>query len=375
MRVFFLIRQLNDGGAQRQLVELVKRLDKTKFDVTVAAFYEGGRFAKELTDVPGVRTLFIGKHGRWDVLPFLLRLAKIIRSHRPDVLYGFLGTANLLGVLLKSFGYVKKVVWGIRASNVELENYGLLARLHFRVEILLSSQASLMIANSHAGMSYHREVGFPASRMLVIPNGIDTDKFVRSESVGKSLRDSWGIERTTLLIGIVGRLDPMKDHYSFLTAAAALHKINSNVRFVCIGDGPPDYRIRLHTKSDELGLKDNVLWLGAVDDMPAAYSAIDVLTSSSAYGEGFSNVIGEAMSCGVPCVVTDVGDSALIVGNEGIVVPPCDPTALVQAWQVLLHRMFRDRPGVRAAVRQHIIKEFSADRLAVATALALEALQ
>ena len=152
--------------------------------------------------------------------------------------------------------------------------------------------------------------------MAVIPNGIDTSRFREMPGSGARLRALWGVRDDQILIGLVGRLDYMKDHPTFLRAAAKLTHHNDSVRFVCVGGGPISYAAQLKDLSSELGLHDRIVWAGDQDDMPSVYSALDLLVSSSS-GEGFSNVIGEAMACGVPCVVTDVGDSALIVGETG----------------------------------------------------------
>jgi glycosyltransferase involved in cell wall biosynthesis len=163
----------------------------------------------------------------------------------------------------------------------------------------------------------------------------------------------------------------MKDHGTFLDAAARLAAERDDVRFVCVGDGLPAYRASLERRAAELGLGARLTWAGRRGDVPAVLSALDLLTSSSAFGEGFSNVIAEAMACGVPCVVTDVGDSAAIVGELGAVVPPRDPRALVGAWCTVLER--RDE-FPEAELRGRIERKFSLDALIERTERALVAL-
>jgi len=161
------------------------------------------------------------------------------------------------------------------------------------------------------------------------------------------------------LIGIVARLDPMKDHHTFLRAAAILANSRADARFVCIGAGPERYTSDLKTLAGEFGLGDKVIWPGLIlHDMPAAYNALDICCSSSSYGEGTSNAIAEAMACGVPCVVTDVGDSELIVGETGILVPPQNPEALSAGWVAMAERLSGD-PELPYAVRERIESRFS----------------
>jgi glycosyltransferase involved in cell wall biosynthesis len=202
--------------------------------------------------------------------------------------------------------------------------------------------------------------GFRGSRMVVIQNGIDTTHFAPDLKAGLRLRASWQVPEDSLLIGIVGRLDPIKDHPTFLRAAAILAGSRPDVRFVCIGGGPEEYARCLRNLADDLGLCDKVIWPGFItNDMVAAYNALD-LCSSSSYGEGLSNAVAEAMACGVPCVVTAVGDSPLIVGDTGVVVPPKNPDALAAGWAAMIERLVGN-PGLRAAARKRIESKLSAE--------------
>ena len=198
--------------------------------------------------------------------------------------------------------------------------------------------------------------------MVVIPNGIDTDQFRPDKNARTRQRRTWGIDDSEQLIGLVARLDPMKGHPVFLAAAAQLAAQYRATRFVCVGDGPEAYRNELKTLAHELGLEDRLIWAGASSDMAAVYNALDISTSSSGFGEGFSNAIGEAMACEVPCVVTDVGDSAWIVEERRGVVPAGDPEALCSAWLGLLSDPER-RAAMGRTGRQKIEQHFSIRRL------------
>ncbi len=371
IRVCFLIRQLNVGGAQRQVIELVKELDKSVCSITVLTFYGGGQLSPEMAAIPDIRLLSLNKGGRWDVIPFFVMLIKAVRSLQPDVLHGYLGIPNLLCVVMKPFLKKTRVVWGVRASYKDLKRYDWLTRLTFVLERLLSRFPDLIIANSEAGKEFYVSQGFPARKTIVVPNGIDTERFHPNPGAGKKLRAEWGIAESESVIGLVGRLDPRKDHDTFLRAASMLSRERASIRFVCVGDGPAVYRAQLQALGDSLGLKNRLLWTGARSDMASVYNALDVLTSSSSFGEGFPNVVGEAMACGTPCVVTDVGDSRRVVGETGIVVTPGDPLRLVEAWKMLLDLPESQRSMLGEKARTRIVDKFGRDLLARRTVEAL----
>lgn len=366
-RVAFLIQSLGVGGAEAQLVQLATGLEKGGFDVSVMAMYPGGRLETELRSRNGFDYVMLGKRRRSDIIRFVRTLLKEIRRRRPDVLYGFMPVANHLALFAGRLTGIK-VVWGLRSSFVDFRYYDRASRLLFSSARVLSSLPDLTIVNSFAGRAYHEAAGYDASKMLVIPNGIDTDRFRPDPGAASRMRVRWGVPEGVPLIGIVGRLEPMKGHLTFLDAAAIICR-SSNAHFVCIGDGPPSYAAELRARAAATGCGDRVHWPGVCDDMPAAYSALTVLVSAS-IGEGFSNVVGEAMASGVRCVVTDVGDSARLVGTTGFVVPVGVADEMAQAVIKLL-----DGGGeVRGDPRGQISQNFSVERLVSATASALESL-
>ena len=361
-KIAFLIRSLDYGGAERQLVTLVKALDKKGFEITVLCFYPGGPLEKDLED-SRVKIICLEKRGRWDLFSFLGRLVHSLKEIQPDVLHGYLSESNMVAIFIKPFFPSLRMIWGVRASNVDLTRYDWLSRLLFPLECFLSRFADLIIVNSHAGHAYHLAHGFPANKMLVIPNGIDSERFKPDLEARIKVRSEWGILPETILIGLVGRFDPMKDHPTFLKAAALLCKERQDVCFVCVGSGPENYRQELYQLAEQLDISEKVIWAGTRADMPAVYNALDIASSSSSYGEGFANVIGEAMACGIPCVVTDVGDSAWIVKNTGIIVPPQNPEAMAVGWNVLVKQQQYKNPVIKLEIRSRIISEFNCNKL------------
>jgi glycosyltransferase involved in cell wall biosynthesis len=369
IRVTFLIRSLNYGGAERQLVTLVKTLDKTCFDVSVISFYSGNHLEKELID-SRIRLLSLRKRGRWDVIGFLWRLTREFKRLRPDILHSYLVEPNLVAISLKPLFRSTKVVWGIRASNIELARYDWFARMNSRLQAFASRFADKIIFNSNAGLEYHVAQGFPAPECVVIHGGFDTERFKTDPESGAQIRRAWGVKDETILIGLVARLDPMKDHATFIKAAAQLSHEDCNLRFVCVGDGPKEYAASLRHLADEYKIADRLIWAGECADMPAVYNALDIACSSSS-GEGLPNAIAEAMACDVPCVVTDVGDSALLVGDSGIVVPSKDPQALADGLSKCVGML---RAGEAPNPRLRISENFDLARLVNRTEAALASL-
>ncbi|HEX2912501.1 MAG TPA: glycosyltransferase [Chloroflexia bacterium] len=373
LNLLFIIRLLDYGGAERQLIELVKGLDKTRFFITVVTFYDGGNLRPQLEEVEGIKVISLSKKGRWDIGPFAWRLWKVTRQVKPDIIHGYMDLPNLVSlVLAKLVG--AKAVWGIRASRVELANYDPLQNLIFRLGAFLSRFVDLIITNSYAGKSDHIMQGYCGKRMVVIPNGINTGKFYPQPEVKAELYAEWKIGRNKKLIGYVGRLDPQKDYPTFLRSAAALLKQREDVSFVCTGTGAENYSRVLKALASELGLDNHLTWASGRSDMPAVYNSLDILTLSSCYGEGFPNVVGEAMACGVPAVVTDNGDSALIVRDEARIIKIGDSKALVEAWLRLLDLEPAERQALAGILRERIIQNFSVSHLITHTTKALESI-
>jgi glycosyltransferase involved in cell wall biosynthesis len=312
----------------------------------------------------------LGKRSRWDLAGFLVRLVRAVRRARPDVLHGYLGLANLLALGLRPVAGAR-VVWGIRSSDMDLARYDWAETLLFRLQCATARFADLLVVNSHAGRDWYLRHGVPAERVAVVANGIDTAHFRPDADLRRRGRAAWGVGAGETLVGLAARLDPMKDHPTFLGAAALLAARRPGVRFVCAGDGPAAYRDELRAGAEELGLGERLLWAGPCGDMPAVTNALDLAGSSSAYGEGFSNAVAEAMACAVPCVVTDVGDSAFLVGDPVYVVPPRNPEALAAAWENVLALPPERRAALGWALRERVVSTFSVARLAADTGAAL----
>lgn len=350
MKIFFLARSLDFGGAERQLVSLAKGVAEKGHHVTVGVFYKGGALEKELLGNK-VNLVNLNKKSRWDIVSFLFTLLTSLRKNKPDIAYGFLGVPNILLILLKPF-IRAKIIWGVRASDMDLAQYDWLARKSYQLECLLSQFSDLVISNSTAGKNYAIKNGFPGKKIIVIENGIDTSRFRMNPSNRDEVRAELQLGQDKI-IGFVGRIDPMKDIPSLLNGFAIIAKKRSDLKLVLVGDGDGEHKKKILEQISELNIKEKVLLTGPRKDVDRILNAFDVFVSSS-ITEGFSNVIAEAMAAGVPCVVTDVGDSKTIVSNSGEVIPPRNPERLAFA----IDKILNERKSSEE-IRYSIVSRFS----------------
>ncbi len=376
-RVLFLIPSLVAHGAERQLCELVKAMDPARFELHLAVFYdpedvEGADLSPEIQALPHVALHSLHKRrGSLGNLALLPRLLGLVRRLRPHVLHGYMDgnlPALVAGRLLHA-----RVVWGIRRSSYDLAGADDRSLGMLRWMIRLSRFVDLIIFNSEAGLESHRALGMKARRMAVIPNGFDTARFSPDPESGRAQRAEWGLPEGAPVVGIVARLYPVKGHATFLQAAALLARSRPQVRFACIGDGSPSYAREMRRLAESLGLGDRVIWPGATHRMPAAYNALSILALAS-LEEGFPNVLGEAMACGIPCVATRVGDAELLIGPTGRVVPAEDPEALAAALGDLLDEPPAPRAGRSLACRDRVVRTYGTQALAQRTEEALAGL-
>jgi glycosyltransferase involved in cell wall biosynthesis len=357
MKISLIIRSLDSGGSQRQLAMLANGLAQRSHDVTVIVLYPGGAIEAALKDT-AVRVLSLGKAGRWDVIMPLVRLWRHLRMNQPDVLYTFQPVQSVISALVLPPWQSTKLVFGLRTSLLDFDKYDTLSRLAYRLEDLLARRADLIVANGLTVRAAAVARGWPAERMAVIPNGIDIEIMRPNEIEGLKFRQAWGIGEGDFVVGIVARLDPMKDHATFLLAASQFLERNHDARFVLVGDGPSIYRSELRSMAQSLGLEARTIWAGDQVQVRAAYNAFDVATLTS-LGEGFPNVIGEAMACGRPVVATDVGEIGSIINDCGELVPPRRPDLLCEAWMRMRQRLAADKSNLQAGARDHIARHFS----------------
>lgn len=326
---------------------------RTDFKINVVHFYPGA-FEAELRSA-GVATFCIGKKHRWDLAGFFFRLVKTMRDLRPDIIHGYLHESNLMALFLKPLCGFPKVIWGIRDSQTDADTWGVLGKLSFRLNCLLSGFADQIIANSRAGRDYYIAHGYPTDSFEVVPNGIDVERFrPQPRDAGTPARNSFAL---------IGRLHPMKDHATFLRALAEVPEAKA----VIIGNGDAAYAEGLKRLASSLGIASRIEWRPAQDDLSQVYPTFDGLVSTSAYGEGFSNVIGEAMACGLPVIASAVGDSAWLVDEARWVFKAGDHTALAEKMRSLIALMPDQRTALGQTNRQRIEQHFTIAKMVEAT--------
>ena len=352
MRIAHVITDLRVGGAQVMLQRLVARLQAGGVHNAVVSL---GGVSQQFQTLEESGASLHSLHMTANVPSpgAFLRLRRLLAGARPDVVHTWMYHADLLGGLAASVPRVAPVVWGLHHTPHASERFKPVTRAIMRVNSVLSSRVpDRIICCAHASKAAHAVLGYAPGKMQVIANGFDTDTFRPDPSARTSVRQELGLGPDTPLVGLMARFHPQKDHRTFVRAGARLMQ-RSAAHFVLAGRGVDDGNQNLRAWLDETGAPERFHLLGNRDDMPRLMAACDVVSTSSAYGEGLPLVLGEAMSCGVPCVATDVGDSALLVGETGRVVAPGDAEALAAAWAAVLDLTCdeRRRQGQRARER------------------------
>jgi len=355
--VLHLITGLHVGGAEQVLVRLLGQSDRRRFLHTVVSVTEPGPVAERLRTV-GVKVCTLGMRPGTPSLRGLVRLVKILRRLRPDLLQCWMYHANLLGLLAGKLARVPHIVWTIRSSNENLAAYRWLTRWTVRLCVWLSRFPDCSVFASEAGSKLHQSWGFAPSKTVVISNGADLDIFRPDGAARHSVRQELGLSDDTILIGLIARFHPMKDHQTFFKAVSSARLREHGVHFLLAGEGITPANLELARVVKQSSLEGCVHVLGCREDIPRLTAALDIACLSS-WSESFPNVVGEAMACGVPCVVTDVGDSARIVGDTGRVVPPRSPQALAAALSEMIAMGPAGRQVLGKKARQRVAQEFS----------------
>ena len=339
------------GGAEQMLLKLTAHMDRKRFHSVVVSMTDVGPVGKKLLE-RGIPVYALGMRlGRPN--PFgLVKLLRLLKTENPDLIQTWLYHADLLGFIAGKMAGIKRIVWGLRCSNMELKNYRFLTSLTIKVCRRLSFFVDAIVVNSREGALFHKQLGYSKKKTILIPNGFDLDHFKPDEEARNWLRNELSLPSEATLIGLIARFDPMKDQANFLEAASLVFCPEGKVFFVMVGKGIDAANQDLLAVIPEK-IKKYVYLLGLRHDIPRITAGLDIAISSSAYGEGFPNTIGEAMACGIPCVATDVGDSSFILGPTGIIVPPRDAAALAAGLRTLLAsgKTGRQRLGKQARIR------------------------
>jgi glycosyltransferase involved in cell wall biosynthesis len=350
LKILHIITGLDRGGAETVLARLILHMDFKRFSSVVVSLGDEGAYGADLS-VAGVPLYTLGmKRGR--IFPgALLRLPGILREEKPRLVQTWLYRADLAGLLIRPCSQGIPLVWNLRGSSKGVAEYSRNVSRTQRILAAFSGLPAAVIVNSEAGRIFHESIGFRPRRWEEIPNGFDTLSF-RPDPERRALwRQRLGIADAAPLIGMVARVEKMKDHATFLAAAIRIKTARPDAHFLLIGQGTD----RLAVPPDLVG---NLHALGERKDVEHILPALDLLLLSSAFGEGFPNSVGEAMACGVPVVATSVGDAAALIAGTGAVVPPRDPGLLASAALSILGRDKNSRAQLGEAARKRILDRF-----------------
>jgi len=339
------------------LLKLMQNLDRSRFEPRVISLTTNGEIG------PYIEALRIPVHaiGMKPGIPGplkFMRLVKLLREFRPDVVHTWMYHADLLGGLAARLAGIRAVTWGIRNSDLSPDLSKNTTLMAVKACALVSAWLPQRILScSERARAVHVAAGYRADKFVLIPNGFDLDRFVPDEAARVSVRDELGLPSDALIVGLIARNDPQKNHAGFVEAVVRVHRAMPEVHFVLAGTGIDPSNGPLVQAIEQVGLRDCFHLLGRREDIPCLMASLDVLASSS-FGEAFPNVLGEAMACAVPCVVTDVGDSAEIVGDTGRVVASGDMAGLAHHLVELLQLPMVQRLVLGARARERVQAKF-----------------
>lgn len=364
MRIAHIITGLGQGGAEAVLFRLVTCADTPTRHVVISLTDEGVYGPRLRAAGITVHTLGLAR-GRI-TLGAMLQLRALLREEAPDAVQTWMYHADLIGGVAARLAGIRAVAWGIRNSGNHLDRSSRSARLVLGLCARLSAWVPrAIVCAAQDAAKRHQALGYRGEKMVVIPNGYDLSRYAPDPEAGARMRARWEVPQDVALIGCVARWDPLKDHANLLGALAALRQQQGGaaLRCVLVGRGMTPANGELLALIEAQGLTGSVLLVGPSDDVPAVMNSLDVHVLSSC-AEGFPNVVAEAMACGTPCVVTDVGDAGYIVGETGVVVPPQQPQALAEGLAQMLARVAgHGRAATGEAGRQRVLSMFDLARM------------
>lgn len=364
MNIVYITTGLSTGGAEVMLHHLLSKIDRSRFSPAVVSLMDRGTWGDriESLDIP-IYTIGL-RPGEVPTPATVSCLFHTVRKLQPDLIQGWMYHGNLAGQLVcAAFSHKPPVLWNIQHSIYSTSLEKRMTAWVIRISALLSKLPHKIIYVSQIAKTQHEALGYYSERGCVIPNAANPLLFAPSAEARLDVRTELDLPAETILVGLICRYHPMKDHANFLQAAALLSKDFPDVHFVLVGTEVDLKNQALYSLVNELELLKKVHLLGERQDISRLTAALDIASSSSAYGEGSPLILGEAMSAGVPCVVTDVGDSAWMVGDTGAIVPPRNPIALADAWKELISLGSTGREALGKAARTRAIENFGLDSI------------
>lgn len=358
-KIMHVITGLNVGGAELMLKRLIECSGRDKaYEYIVVSLTDIGHVGKLLVD-SGVTVISLNMKGFLDAPKAIYTLRKLIINNEPAIVQSWMYHADLLGGISARLAGVSSIIWGIRATDLSLKG----SKSTFVIRNICSKLSSFIPARivcaAEAARNYHIALGYNAARMQVIPNGFVIDSIQKNtDFVRLSSRMAIGVTDNQILIGFVGRFNSEKDQENFINAANILSRQHKHLIFLMIGRDLLNTNKELMSWIQRDDFANRFILLGERSDVSQLFQAMDIFCLSSRT-EGFPNVVGEAMGAGVPCVVTDVGDAAFLVGSTGIIVPKENPIALAAGVSQLLDLPSIERKLLGVKARERIITEFS----------------
>jgi len=357
-----VITGLDTGGAEMMLLKLLSA-SREYWQSIVVSLKDEGKIGPSIAKL-GVPVECLHLRPYAPNPARFLSLLSLTRRFRPQVIQGWMPHGNLAASLTQFASQIAApVIWNVRMSLDVVDGEKLTTLGLIRLGAFLSRHPTAIIYNSLTGAKQHEKYGYRGAQSAVISNGFDCDVFRPDEDARCAIREQLGLESTSTIVGMVSRLHPLKDHSVFLQAASLVSAVHPQSSFLLVGKGLTESDPSLTKLIRQLNLTSRVVLLGERTDTPRLTAALDIACSSSV-GEGFPNAIGEAMACGIPCVVTDVGDSAFLVGDTGVTVPSRNPEALANAIGKLIDAGPAARKELGLAARRRIESEFSLPEIA-----------
>jgi len=360
IKVAHIITDLGVGGAEVMLCKLLSQMDKEQFESMVISLSDSGSIGEDISRM-GISVKTADMRRLADAPLALWRISRMLKEFDPDVVQTWLYHADLIGGIAARLAGNYPVIWNIRSLMKDPSRVKKSTLLVRKLCAFLSRWIpNRIIANSEAALRLHQSVGYFGDNMVCVPNGFDTDKFKPDLDARLTVRKELGLLADTRLVGLAARFDPNKDHESFVRSAGLISEQVNDVHFVLFGSGIDKDNKELCGWIEKIRMSSHFHLLGIRNDATRLMAALDISVLCSR-SESFPNVVGEAMSCAIPCVVTDVGDSARIVGDTGIVVPSGKPAELAKACLQLLSMTSNDRIALGERARIRICENFSLD--------------
>ena len=353
MKVIHIITGLGDGGAEHVLFKICK------YDIAnkhlVISLKGPGKYSSLLSKL-GIKVYCLNV-GFFSIHKFMF-LIKLLRSLKPDMVQTWLVHADFLGSIAARLAGINNILWNVRYSNIEIGKAKLTTILIIKILSILSYFIpKFIIIVSKKAKKIYEIVGYNKKIFKFIPNGYDLSILKINKLQKTNFRKKIKIKKNVPLIGNVARYDPQKDHFNLLNALSLIRSRNINFFCVLVGFNINQNNIDLISEIKRLKLSDHVKLLGQTDNVSQVMNGLDIHVLSSSYGEGFPNVVAESMACGTPSIVTDVGDSALIVGKTGWVVPPKNSIKLANAIEKALREKDTNKWNKRCNKARLRIKE------------------